>query len=308
MTNPTLSISTTQQIGRVYQLPGGTSAKEISGIAAKRGLNAGDLFPSITNILGVTNKNLEGYAVFMMGKALKEGKSQTEAAKEYITFRDFAATRGSAVHLLIEQYIDAGNGKRGTFLPAFKSLPAYQEVKALGGEGYMLGFLNFCRDYSPKFLNQEATVYGTTLTVPDPNPLRFMQREGQPLVRSPRPADGFNYAGTTDAVAEINGTTVILDWKCTSKLRSDSVVPQLAAVAKASHYFNTETGELDEWPTYQASAAVRLCSDGSYEIKGADIEAGWERFKKLRGLWDDYALGTDGMFLDPSALFNNSNN
>lgn len=285
MTNPELSIASTQQVGRLYQLPGDTYPKVINTAKAKQGLADGTLFPSITNVIGVANKNLEQYAVYMMGKALREGKNQTEAAKEYITFRDFAAARGSAVHLLIEQYIAAGNGSRGIFLPAFKSLPAWQEVKELGGEGYMRGFLKFCEDYQPKFLRQETTVYGSTISPDGP----------------------LNYAGTTDAIAVINGVLIVLDWKCTSKLHSSALSPQLGAVAKASLFHDEDSNEMDDWAdliTGAEGAGVRLTNEGQYEIKGVEISQGWERFRKLHALWEDQAFGTEDTFRTPEQMFN----
>lgn len=286
MTNPELSISTTQAIGRLYQLPKGPYPKTITSGTARQGIEAGQLFPSITNVIGVANKNLEQYAVYMMGKALREGKSQTEAAKEYITFRDFAATRGSAVHLLIEQYIAAGNGSRGMFLPAFRALPAWPEVKELGGEGYMRGFLKFCQDYQPRFLRQETTVYGSTSS--DSNAT-------------------LDYAGTTDAIAIINGVQVILDWKCTSKLHSASLAPQIAAVAKARFFNDEQNEQIEDWAEIiegSQGAGVRLTSDGGYEIQGVEIDGGWERFKKLHSLWQDQAFGTDNLLKSADEMFN----
>lgn len=277
MTNPALSISTTQQIGRLYQLPGGTYEKSISKQVALKGLANETLFPSITNVLNVLNKNLEGYAVYMMGKALREGKSQAEASKEYITYRDMAAERGTNVHALIEEYINAGNGSRGTFLSMYKALPSWPAVKETGGEGYMKAFINFCNTYHPKFIMQEATVYGATSLM----------------------HDSFNYAGTTDFIAEINGVTVVGDWKCTSKLHG-SVARQMAAVAHASHYYDIESGELQDWDSGRLSAgiAVRLCADETFEVKSAELMRGWRSFQTLRLEWHNYAFGDEGLLSD----------
>jgi hypothetical protein len=281
MTNPALSIITTEQIGRLYQLPSGTYEKKITSKAARAGIESGELLPSITNVLNVLNKNLEGYAVFMMGKALREGATQADAAKEYITYRDHAAARGSAVHLLIEQYIDRQRSlkreaARTSYPPMFRSLPAWVDVNTYGGAGYMNAFINFCNTMKPEFLQQETTVYGCT--------------DGSGVL---------NYAGTTDFIATINGRKVVGDWKCTSKLHG-SVARQMAAVRNATHYFDTETGQLESWDSesLEGAIAVRLCADGSFEIKEANLQAGWNSFKLLREEWNNYAFNDADMLID----------
>jgi hypothetical protein len=287
VTNPTLSIDTTKQIGRLYQLPGGSYAKKISSQKAKAGIADGTLFPSITNVLSVMNKNLEGYHLYMAQKAFRAGQDISEAIKAGDMWRDYASARGSAVHLLIEQYIDAGNGKRGSFLPAYRSLAGWEDVKAHDAHGYMNAFISFCNTYQPVFHQQETTVYGSTGGL------------GSTVIPDNVEPSLFDYAGTTDFIATINGVRVVGDWKCTSRL-SPSVARQVAAVRNASHFYDPATESLREWDSLglEQAIAVRLCADGTFEIKAADLQAGWDSFKTLRSEWDNYALGDDFMLTE----------
>jgi hypothetical protein len=284
MTDPNLSIVTTNQIGRVYQVPGFGLDKKLSGVAARKALKAGNVFPSITNVLSVMNKDFTDWQLHMAGQALRSGQPIDVALQAGNLHRDFAAARGTAVHNLIDEYVLAGNGKRGMFLPAFKSLPGYAEVKELGGEGYMKAFINFCNTYSPKFIQTETTVYGNT------HPANDLQ---------------FNYAGTLDALVNINGKNILLDWKCVSKLSPGSVSRQLAAGANATHYYAPSISEeLMEWnkDDIDGACAVRLCADETFEVKAADTTRGWRQFQHLRLLWNAHALGDDEMLTDASDL------
>jgi hypothetical protein len=289
MTNPELSISTTQQVGRLYQLPGGGYNKSISKQKAVKGIQDGTLVPSITNIISVLNKpSLQSYAVYMTLKALREGATPSDAGKEHIRFRDYASERGTSIHNLIDEYILSGAAK-GVFLPRFRALPGWDKVQQFEGVGYMNAFINFCREYQPEFLRTETTVYGNTeYTLASKHNLQLGQR--------------YNYAGTTDFTAYINGANgerikVVGDWKCTSALHPESVAPQVSAVKNAISFYNEQTGQLEDWDedSYDTAIAVRLCSDGTFEAKEADLTRGWNSFKNLRTLWDDYALGSEDM-------------
>lgn len=275
MTNPMLSIAGPEKVGRLYQLPNGNYPKTIQTAAAMRGVEAGELFPSITNVLKVEGTDFSGWAIHMMLKGLKEGMDWGEAAKNYINYRDAAADRGTHLHGMYEQYIEEG---RATF-PYFPFVPTHPLMRELTdnwgeeAKGYFTAFRNFCKTYRPTFLDQEATVYGNTVTN----------------------ATGFNFAGTTDFTALINGVKVVGDWKNTSRLYG-SVASQLAAARYATHYA-APSGALEEWDgqSIQKAIAVRLTPSGEYEVKEANVEEGWERFKRLRAGWADAAFGVEHM-------------
>lgn len=274
MTNPTLSISTTEQIGRLYQLPGGAYPKKINRHQALSGLLSGELFPSITNIIGVFNKDLEGYATHMMGVALEAGKPRYEAAKEYIIFRNEAAERGSRVHKAIEDIIDLGYTKRGyygmmmsqgkwktnpSYLALVENDPVTHDLK------YFEGFLAFVKAFEPEFIQQEATVYGRTLY-------------GKP------------YAGTTDFIAMINGKKYVGDWKCTSALHG-TVALQMAAAVYATKFYDDSKEGLNDWESdFDGGLGVQLRKDGSFSVMEADVQQGWVEFSALREVWQHYAF------------------
>lgn len=278
MTNPALSVAAPEAVGRLYQLPGGQYGKTIQTATALQGVEAGELFPSITNILKVEGTDFSGWAIYMMLKGLREGMDWSEAAKYYIDYRDMTSERGSHLHLMYETYIDEGKA-RFPYFPYTSKEPLMRELITRWGEeakGYFTAFLSFCKQYKPEFLDQEATVYGNTIDN----------------------ADGFNFAGTTDFTAIINGVKVVGDWKNTSKLYG-SVASQLAAARYATHSASS-SGELVEWDgeSIQTAIAVRLMPSGEFEVKQANLQEGWERFKYLRQGWEAKAFGVEHMLED----------
>lgn len=278
MTSPILSISTTEQIGRLYQLPGGGYTSQITGSQAVDGVLRGELFPSITNCIGTLNPSLEGYVAFMYGKALAKGQIQKEAEKAHITYRDATADRGTRVHKAIEDFIEKGfAGDRFDIIvesEMYKGIESYRELqkhtntynllKKSNDIIYFEAFLNFVRAYRPRFISQEATVYGETFS-------------------------GRKYAGTTDFIAEIDGKVVIGDWKTTSKLKQ-TVGLQLAAVANAKQ-ITTDFETLEEMPASDGCWGVKLNADGSFEVYEAENhKQAWVNFQAARTLWDMVAL------------------
>ena len=174
-TNPELSISTNETIGRLYQLPNTGYASTITPKEAREGLRSGALMPSITNCIDALNPKLEGYVSFMFSKALKAGLTTKEAGQAHITYRDATAERGTRVHKAIEDFINAGLAKPERFealmeTEYYKALDSYRELVKYNNTMNLLGksndiiyfnaFLKFVRDYKPRFISQEATVFG----------------------------------------------------------------------------------------------------------------------------------------------------
>lgn len=279
MTNPILALASTEEIGRLYQLPTGTREGKVSSQQAWDAVQAGELFPSITNCCGVVNPNLEGYVAFMYGKALAAGQETREAEKAHITYRDLTADRGTRVHLAIEDFINAGFAKPGKFeamieseyykaLPSYRELQKYTNTYNLLGKSndviYFEGFLKFVREVKPRFISQEATVYGETFS-------------------------GRKYAGTTDFIAEIGGEMIVGDWKTTSKIKQ-SVSMQLAAVANAKQ-ITTDFKTLEPMPELSGSVAVQLKKDGTYAMyRGKNLKQAWVNFQAARTIWDMVAF------------------
>lgn len=275
MTNPLLSVTTTEKIGRLYQLPGGEYTKKLNTSRAYEGLSEGKLFPSITNVVGVAGGDFSGWAMHMLWKGLEQGMTTAEASRYYIRFRDEASDRGSLVHSIIEDTIEEGF-EYPYDLPEQPTEKLSELVESYNGLGYVHAFQRFCEDFRPDFIEQESTVYGQT---------------------NPDSAHAFDYAGTTDFVANIGGKTVVGDWKNTKSLHG-SVAVQLAAAKYAD--MKAVDGELVEWKSDEIDTGivVQLCPDGNYNVKEVNLEKGWERFTNLRKEWYFKAFGDDCLLRD----------
>ena len=264
MTSPTLSIDTTKEIGRVYGLPHHQFGKKRTTAKTITGLSRNELFPSITNIIGVINPELAGYWQFMGRKGLEKGLHPWEALKEADRWLYATADRGTRVHAFIEAFIDSGYSAE---TPGdWKQLPEYKacaEAHATMEDlHYVDAFFNFIKDHQPRFITQESTGYGKTLT-------------------------GLSYAGTTDFIAEIGGELIVGDWKTTSKLH-DKVSMQLAAVMFAEKMVDVSTEDLTLQPMRRCDAAwgIQLKKDKSYAIGKVDsTPRAFELFSAAAELW-----------------------
>jgi hypothetical protein len=278
MTNPSLSIETSHEIGRLYQEPLGSYEKKISSHAARKGLEAGTLFPSITNVVSAINPKMEGYVEYMTRKGLQEGMQREEALKYYDRHRINASDRGTRVHGFIEDFIEAGfaDAEQYTFTDDkfvwlgegdFKTLPSFinclNHHDEFGDLKHLSAFFRFLRRYEPVFTFQEATVYGTSLF-------------------------GDRYAGTTDFAAYINGKLVLGDWKA-SKTMSANVSLQLSAAFHAEK-MTTDFETLVDVPKFDTAWGVQLCADGQYHVyEATDISKAFKAFSAARTAWDFYA-------------------
>lgn len=270
MTTPILSIKTTEEIGRLYQKPNGGYSGDLHHIAARKGLADGTLFPSITNIISSVNPNMEGYVSFMIGKGLREGMEARDALKNHIVYRDGASDRGTRVHKFIEDFIDAGYADEHylTFMAHknWKTLPSFiacEKNNAVYGDfKHIQAFFAFIKEFKPKFIVQEATVYGKTTF-------------------------GQEYAGTTDFIAEINGKTIVGDWKTSSKM-SGTVALQLSAVIYADQ-MTTDFENLTPVPHIDEAWGIHLDKDGTYGVyKAIDPKEAFTLFSHARAVWDFY--------------------
>ncbi|WP_328967947.1 hypothetical protein [Streptomyces sp. NBC_00239] len=118
-------------------------------------------------------------------------------------------------------------------------------------------FAEFLEQMQPRFLYLEETVW----------------------------SDEHGYAGSFDAVAEIDGEVVGLDWK-TSKAVYESVALQLSAYRHADRIILAETGESVPMPTWTGGAVLHVRAEGWALVK---VECGsevFEHFKALRRTFD----------------------
>ncbi|WP_282203905.1 hypothetical protein [Kitasatospora fiedleri] len=76
-------------------------------------------------------------------------------------------------------------------------------------------------------------------------------------------SDVHSYAGSFDAIAKIDGETVILDWKTTRSGVHEDVALQLKAYAKADRIILAATGESIPVPTLDAAAVLHVRPEGA---------------------------------------------
>jgi hypothetical protein len=123
-------------------------------------------------------------------------------------------------------------------------------------------FREFLEEVQPEFLHLEETVW----------------------------SDTYQYAGSFDAIAVIDGETVVLDWK-TSKAVYDSVALQLSAYRYADRIIRASDGESVAVPEMAGGAVLHVRPEGWSFVP---VECGprvFDAFKALRQVFDWEADG-----------------
>lgn len=174
-------------------------------------------YPSVTTILDMYPKGY-GFNEFLK----KEGYNADVIARE-------TAESGSAVHNAVERMV------AGETLAWDDSIYNEQEWRGI------MGFLDFCERFKPKFLGSEMTVL----------------------------SHEYKYAGTLDAILELNGEMWLIDIKFTNDLWRTSWL-QLAAYHNAVHETNDEI-KIDRVGILHLKAKTR--TEGT---KGAVQGIGWK--------------------------------
>ncbi|MEU1037683.1 hypothetical protein [Streptomyces sp. NPDC005907] len=133
-------------------------------------------------------------------------------------------------------------------------------------------FTEFLQEVQPEFLYLEETVW----------------------------SDTHQYAGSFDAIAKIDGETVIVDWK-TSKAIYDSVALQLSAYRYADRIILAEDGSSVPVPKMAGGAALHVRPEGwaLHPVK-CDEEV-FATFKHLRGVFNWEAEGKKRVIGKPVA-------
>lgn len=259
MTNPNLSISvsdcskTKLSIGRVYQLPAGKLPKTIRYSKAHELLLQNKVFPSITNVIGCMSGDFSGWAKWMMKNYILENISSgkplysilSDSMKANDKYTQLACDKGSEVHQAAEEHILTGREDHN-----------FQ----YGGDLYYISFLKFVKDFKPRFISVETTVYGKT-------------------------SDDLYYAGTIDFIAEINGKIYAGDWKTSKKLHQEVGI-QLSAGIKAKKMIGEDGEALEDMIHIDGAIGVHLTPHGYNVAKIEDLEECWETFESLRRVWN----------------------
>ncbi|MEU1200130.1 hypothetical protein ABZ446_28445 [Streptomyces sp. NPDC005813] len=103
-------------------------------------------------------------------------------------------------------------------------------------------------------------------------------------------SDTHRYAGSFDAIAKVDGETVIVDWK-TSKSIYDSVALQLSAYRYADRIILAESGESVDVPEMAGGAALHVRPEGWALHPVQCDESVYETFLHLRGVFDWESVG-----------------
>jgi hypothetical protein len=123
-------------------------------------------------------------------------------------------------------------------------------------------FEEFLQEVQPEFLHLEETVW----------------------------SDTHLYAGSFDAVAVIDGETVVLDWK-TSKAVYDSVSLQLSAYRYADRIIRAADGESVPVPEMAGGAVLHVRPEGWSFVPVECGPAVFDAFKALRQVFDWESTG-----------------
>jgi menaquinone-dependent protoporphyrinogen IX oxidase len=115
-------------------------------------------------------------------------------------------------------------------------------------------------------------------------------------------SDAFGYAGSFDAVAEIDGEIVGIDWK-TSKAVYESVALQLSAYRFADRIILAETGESVPMPQWSGGAVLHVRAEGWQLVKVACGPDVFEHFKSLRHTFEWEAETKKGVVGKPPVAF-----
>lgn len=233
MSNPPLALSVDGH--RVYQHP-----------------VTGELYPSITSIIGVLDKPaLVGWAARETASAAWDNRealmqlTDRDAAIDMLKnarYRsmDRAAKIGTTVHAVAEALA------RDEPLPEFKP----EHVPGIDR------FLEFVQNFEPTFTLVEATVF----------------------------SDEHRYAGTVDFACLIDGLLVLGDHK-TGKGVYPEVAMQLAAARYAEVVWDRLTGELQPVPDFDGCIAVQLRPEGGTVYLVEAGEAAFRAFLGARQAW-----------------------
>jgi hypothetical protein len=208
----------------------------------------GERIPGTTTVIG-RFKESGG----LLQWAFKQGQS---GASNLYENRDKAADIGTAAHSMIEAHINGGD-----------TLAALAEFN-LPDEDYAKAQNAF-----KQYLQWEKLTN-----------LKFISKYQEIQLISPE----YKFGGTPDAIGEIDGEIVLLDWKTSNGVYQDYII-QLAAYR---HLINEgvrmDTGEPLPFKVSNSAHLLRFAKeyhDFGHHYFG-DLDVAWEQFKLFRKAWD----------------------
>jgi hypothetical protein len=246
MSEPILAVQLPAGRGRAYRYP-----------------PTGDLFPSVTNCIGILDKPaLPRWAAKEVAGAAWDRRDtlmtidERDEAVDLLKGlpwrkRNKAADVGTIVHSVAEALsMDEPE------LPAFE--PEH--------EPFVDAFVQFCSDYSPEFSMVEVTIF----------------------------SEEHRYAGTADFIARFGDLLILGDHKTGSGVYQE-VALQLAALRHGETVWEARSGELSPMPAVDGCMAVHLRPRG-YAVYPIDADdRAFSAFLGLRKAWewvkDNQAVG-----------------
>lgn len=189
--------------------------------------------PGVTSVLGMLPK---GFLTFWASKLVAETAVDDLGSVVSIAMRD----RDAAVDFLkraptrtTAKAADTGS----TAHDLFERLARGERVGRVHPDmaQYARHFAAFLDEQQPEFLHLEETIW----------------------------SDQYGYAGSFDAIARIDGETVILDWKTTRSGVHEDVALQLKAYSRADRMILAASGESIPVPAVDAAAVLHVRPEGA---------------------------------------------
>ncbi|MFD8595385.1 hypothetical protein ACFV1L_10325 [Kitasatospora sp. NPDC059646] len=189
--------------------------------------------PGVTSVLGMLPKP---FLQFWSAKTVAETAVDDLGAVVNIALRD----RDAAIDYLKRAPTRFTAKAAGTGSDAHDLFERLARGERIGRvhpdmQQYARHFDAFLQEQQPEFLHLEETVW----------------------------SDTFGYAGSFDAIAKIDGETVIIDWKTTRSGVHDDVALQLKAYARADRMILASSGESVPVPALDAAAVLHVRPEGA---------------------------------------------
>lgn len=229
---------------------------------------SGDLLPSVTNVIGCLDKPaLVGWAAREVAGAAWDARFSLVKVPE----RDMAVDmlKGTP-YKKRDKRADVGTvvHSLAEALATDSELPSFTDEE----QSYADGFLQWVSDFDVTFLMSEVTVFNRT----------------------------FGYAGTADALVDIAGMHVLVDFKTNASGVWPETALQLAALANAEEYAQGDT--VRPWTPPDRCAALHLQPRAYGHHPISNVDAAFRCFASLVPVWQWHkGGGSEGCISAPLA-------
>lgn len=218
--------------------------------------STGATAPGVTSIVGMLPK---GFLSFWAAKMVAESAVENMGAVVSLAMND----KAGAIDYL-------KNAPRRFTRQAGETGSAAHDIFERMARGQAMGrvhpdlrlyaehFQEFLDEIQPEFLHLEETVW----------------------------SDAHNYAGSFDAIAKIDGETVMVDWKTTRSGVHEDVALQLSAYSNADRIILSESGESIPVPEIDAAAVLHVRPESWKLVPVKHSPEMFETFLHLRAVFN----------------------